>query len=218
MLKSQTVLFVSLFFFLFNSASGQNSVLTDKIGIYAFISYPQGDFGATLTEKAGYANTGVGALAEFSKPLNGNIYWTSSLFWSMNSFDGAALQKRLSDVFVRPEENYRTIWLMSGLSYEIPLNNKIRLYVTGQSGILFSHFPEVTVYNSRFSLKQNSDNSRAFAYGFGAGLAYDFITFGFRYNSGEPVYEFEDTSTGNTEKVEINLPVSLLLFYLGICF
>ena len=82
MSKSGWLLLCLLLLFTWNMANGQIPTLLNKISFYSFVSVPQGDFGGSFSSKAGYANTGVGTAAEFSKPLNTNLYWTSSSFWS----------------------------------------------------------------------------------------------------------------------------------------
>ncbi len=218
-MKPRIVIGFCLFLFVsFSSVLAQKSPRTTHFSIFGFLSIPQGDFAGTMTNKAGYANMGVGASGELVKPLNESVNWTTSVLLSVNSFDGAALQSQLEGISVKPEDSYRSYWFMTGLTYHLTLSQRTTLYVLGQSGFMLSHFPDLTFYAGKASLQQTSTQGRAFAFGFGAGFIYEKILFGFRYYTAEPEYEHSAQFGSQTEVVRINLPITILMFNMGIYF
>lgn len=213
-------MFLLLAFFLLtsNCAFAQEEVeriSLMKFSLYGGASLPQGDFGSTSGQKAGYGKSGFCAMIEGSKILSPNIFWSSSVSLSVNSLDETEIQKQLGGIPVSAGR-YVTTWIMTGLKFGAPTSENAGIYGIGQIGILFSSFPDITLSYMDQSITQTTKPAAAFAYGFGAGVQFDKINIGLRYYTGEPEYKQSASSGEYSGSAKVSLPATLLQLMLGI--
>lgn len=218
-------LFILFLFFVLSSKTVLSQDLTIdspkiKFTIYGGASLPQGDFGSSSIrdEKAGFGKTGFCAMAEGSKLLTSSTDLLASVSVSLNGFDTKEVEKQMEGSgFSVSAANYINTWAMTGVKYTVPYSEKVKIYGTGQIGILFSKRPDLTISSSIFEISETSKTKLAttFAYGFGAGVQLEKINIGLRYNSGNP--EYKPDESGESFDIATS-SVSILQLMIGFNF
>jgi hypothetical protein len=185
-----------------------------RFSLYGGASLPQGDFGSTNGDKAGYAKTGFCVMIEGSKNLNESLNWISSVSLALNSLDESEMENKLSG-FTVSSGNYITTWVMTGVGFETVASPSVKIYGIGQIGLLLSSFPDIKLSSGGTSITQTTKMGTSFAYGFGAGVIITKINIGIRYYSGEPEYE-QTASYGNvTGSAKVKMPATVLQLLIG---
>ena len=188
-----------------------------KISLFGGVAFPQGDFGSTSGEEAGFANTGFCIATEAQQTLSSNLIWPSTLLVAFNSFDESSLQKQIEDYGGSISTgNYYTTWIMTGIGYETSINPATKIYFEGQIGLLLSSFPDITFFYETISITQTTKMATAFAYGFGGGIAFNKFNIGMRYYTAKPEYEQSASYGGDVYKAKVSLPASILQLMVGI--
>ncbi|MDR3628643.1 MAG: outer membrane beta-barrel protein [Ignavibacteriaceae bacterium] len=187
--------------------------------IFAGGAFPEGDFGSTSGEKAGYAKTGFSAMVQGDKSLSESIYWTSSISLAINSLDESSMRSAtgVSGMNITTT-NYYTTWVMTGVGFETPVSPTVKIYGSAQLGLLVSKFPDVTISYNGISVNQTADMATAFAYGFGAGFWLNNFNLGLRYYTGQPKYKETASYGNNSYSVNEDLPATVLQVMFGIRF
>lgn len=186
-------------------------VLSQKIdkrfeaGLSGALVIPAGDFGSTDGENAGFAKIGGGALVDGRLLLGESFGWFSTIAFNINPFDEDAVYED-GDFATLEADNYFQSWLLTGVGFEAPASKDTRIYGTGQVGVLFSNYPDVTLDTDIGNVEMTTDMASAFAFGLGAGVKYKNFNFGLRYFSSNPEYEHtynvaEFSEEAQTEKI-----------------
>jgi hypothetical protein len=195
------------------------------------MSLPLSDFSSTTVSDAGFANPGFSAMFEADKNINENIYWASSISFTLNHLDKYSLQSSLGNNLALlignnmgfqsnvSAGNYTTTWIMTGFGFELPVLPDVKFYSVEQIGLLISTFPDISFYNYNTSGVITTTTGTAFAAELGAGIIIiDHINIGLRYYTGEPYYKQTLTFSGSTENVKEEFPVTILQFMIGYNF
>lgn len=203
------------------SINAQDEISKFHFSVFAGLSLPQGDYGSTSSEKAGFAELGPCASIEGSLEFVQNYYWVSSVSFAINSIDQESLENNLQSLIpgtTVEAGDYSSTWFMTGLGSDMSLSLSINLYVLLQLGLLLPSYPDITLSNSGESIKQTTKSNTAFAYGFGAGITISQFNIGFRYYRGEPKYEQSAVYQGVTSNVNVELPTMIFEIMLGYNF
>jgi len=227
-MKTLICCFCSFLIFIFIFSNSIFAQGTYQFRLYAGAVFPQGDFGSTSTEKAGFANTGFCIMLEGEAISYVNVTWVSSVSFAVNSLDESSMRdqisQELSQVLGSPVsitldvDSYITTWIMTGIRVQKFITPSVTLYGSGQIGLLLSRFPDIKVYLMDVPITQTTTMGKAFAYGFSAGTCInDKVSIGIAYYSSEPEYEQTASSMGTTlADVRVKLPASVLQLMVGI--
>lgn len=203
-----------LVFILSNNICAQENATPMRFSLYGGAALPQGDFGSTNGDKAGYANTGFCAIIEGSKILIESVNWTSSISFAINSLDESSMEDQSSGITVTTD-NYITTWAMSGIGFETIASPTVKIYGLGQIGLLLSSFPDIKLSYGGESITQTKKMGTAFTYGFGAGIIINKFNIGIRYYSGEPEYEQSASYSGVSSTAKVKMPATILQLLVG---
>jgi hypothetical protein len=190
-------------------------------GVFVGLSAPEGDFGSTSSEKAGFADIGFCGMVEGSFEFVPRYYWTTSISLSINSLDVESLQNNLQQILSGiniDAGNYTTTWFMTGLGSKMDLSPTIKLYALLQLGLLVPSYPDITLSYGAESITQTTSSNPAFAYGFGAGLNISQFDIAFRYYLSEPEYEQSASYQGEKTLVTVSMPTRIIEILLGYNF
>lgn len=215
-MKVNTVrIFIVLLITMTNLIFSQVNSPNFSFSIHAGTSFPYGDFGASLSDKAGYAKTGFSGMLEGTKKLTDNVNWVSSILLSINSLDERTMEEYLTGYSVTTT-NYLTNWLVSGFGFSTAPSSKLTLYCLGQIGLLVSLFPDLILTDTYGDeINQTTETATAFGYSFGLGIKINKVNLSLRYYSAEP--EYLQTATmgtiSNSEKVK--MPASMFNLLIG---
>ncbi len=215
------LLFFSFLILISLNVCAQSEKSKFQFGVFAGLSVPQGDFGSTSNEKAGYADLGFCGSIEGALEFVENYYWVSSVSFSLNSLDQESLQNNIQALIpgtTVEAGDYTTAWIMTGLGSDVILSPTIKLYALLQLGLLLPNYPDITISNSSESITQTTSSNPALAYGFGAGINISKFNIGLRYYGGEPEYEQSATYQGAITKVNVEMPTMILEILLGYNF
>ena len=218
-MKKTLTLSCTIVFLLFSITLAKNpakkKALSHRIGLYGGVMLSQGEFASTKGSKAGFANNGIGLMAEFVQYTKYHINWISSISFTDNSFKSGALQDQHSEYGVTAD-NYFTTWIMTGLSHTQSFGPELSIYGLAQIGLLLSRYPNIYYATSQVELKEETSTGKSFAYGVGGGIRYNFINLGVRYYLASPKYQ--QTSPFHQGSVSRNLPTKILQVVFGINF
>jgi len=213
--SGSALLFVLLF--ISSSVFAQDEPAPLRISLFGGMALPQGDFSATSGEKGGYAKTGFGGMLELSNTLSERANWVTSVALNVNSIDEATMTSQWGQGTITGGK-YVTTWAMTGIGFESAASPTVRVYGVGQLGLLFSSFPDITMFYGGQSITQTTKMGTAFAFGFGAGLIINKLNVGLRYYTGEPEYEQTATYMGVTGTAKVKMPATVLQLMIGINF
>ncbi len=194
--------------------------------LYGHVGFPLGEYHNTVGDKAGYAKSGLGFTAEIVKKLKKRLSWLASITYLNNSFDIGTLNEQLSDVeglHVRAD-SYRSYWFLTGFKIEEQISSKLTLYSVGKLGLVNSKYPTITFtwydprVNRTYTQKLKTVSFKAFAMEFGWGVLFKKMTFGFSYSYAQPKYEHYTTVSGETNRLQHTLPLSIVRFTIGFNF
>jgi len=203
-----------LLFTFSNIVFAQESITPLRFSLYGGAALPQGDFSSTNGDKAGYAKTGFCVMIEGSKNIAESINWVSSVSLASNSLDESEMESKLSGISVS-SGNYITTWVMTGVGFETVTSPSVKIYGSGQIGLLLSSFPDITLSFGGTSVTQTTEMGTAFAYGFGVGIIINKINIGIRYYTGEPEYTEKASYGGITNTFKAKLPATVLQLLIG---
>ncbi|MCF7803098.1 MAG: hypothetical protein K9N46_11360 [Candidatus Marinimicrobia bacterium] len=204
------VLFVS-------AGNAQVSNSDPRYTLYGGGNFPLGDYGNTLGSDAGFAEFGLGAMADGYKQINEILYWTTTMAITGNGFNEAGLQSALSELGVLGvnAENYLTAWALSGVEIRSTPSRNLQINGILQGGALLSRFPDITLSTGEGDVRQGTKMGTSLAIGLGGGLIYNSVNIGLRYYRGRPEYD-QATSDGNsTSTATTKLPIEILQVVIG---
>ncbi len=117
-MKKSLYFILPVFFIISNLLFAQDNLEPISLSLYAGTALPQGNFGRTDVQKAGFAKTGFCAIIEASKNLEENVNWITSVDLAVNNLNYTEIQNlQKSDVKVTAG-NYLTTWIMTGIGCE----------------------------------------------------------------------------------------------------
>lgn len=224
MLMKRFLFLVLIGFFAFNISLSQyeNELQKTHFTLFGGLMLPQGDFGNTNGEKAGYAKIGLGAEFEVNYMYDPIIYWTTSATISVNSIDEDVLAKQMSEIFPSNVSvsagDYTLIWALTGLNLETKTPSGVIIYGNGKVGILFSSFPNIKILLGGTTINQTTEMGIALAIGLGAGVKINKLNLGIRYYTGEPNYKQKANFGGIESTAKVKLPATLLSLVVGYNF
>ncbi len=191
---------------------------THRFGIYGSAIVAQGEFASTQGSKAGYANNGIGLMAEYVQYTKFPVNWMSSVSLNAHSFKAGALQDQNPEYGITAN-SYYTLWFMTGISQQKWFGPLLGVYGLAQIGFLYSHYPDIFYAKTEkdyVEYKETTEAGKAFAYALGAGIRYNIINLGVRYYVAYPRYR--QTSAFGQGTVTRNLPAKILQVVFGINF
>ena len=197
--------------------------------IFGGAAFPVGDFSSTTAIQSGYANTGYCAMIEADKNISQDIYWTSSASLAINEIDQNGIENSSGGIIgglempVNSSGNYTTTWIMTGFGFELTVSPSIKIYGTGQIGLLISSYPSISASQNGLFITVNSKTGTSFADQLGSGIIINKINLCLRYYAGDPFYKFTINSSSENLTFTNNLgrrdfPITLLLFMIGYNF
>ncbi len=221
-MKKILTLSLMIVFLLFDVTLAKNppkkKAPTHRFGLYGGVMLSQGEFSSTKGSKAGFANNGIGLMAEFVQYTKYHINWISSVSFTNNSFKAGAFQDQHSEYGITAD-NYFTTWIMTGISHSHSFGPMLSIYGLIQGGLLLSKYPNIYYAITQGDFKEYKEEmslGKAFAYGIGGGVRYTFINLGVRYYMAYP--EYQQTSPFHQGTVSKNLPAKILQVVFGINF
>ena len=186
------------------------------LSIFGGLAMPRGDFkdDDIDLENAGNAKTGFGAGINYTTPLTKpGLSWISSISLLMNGFG--------EDLFEEEDEkidagSWINIPIMSGIKYQTSISPTMKIYVLGQVGLDIVKAPRIEWDEGELEW----DMGTSFGFTFGGGIVLtDNLSIGLRYYSlGEPDIDGEIKENHETEKVNWEGPISILLLMAEISF
>ncbi|MCK5029386.1 MAG: hypothetical protein KAR57_07120 [Bacteroidales bacterium] len=196
--------------------------------IYGFLALPSGDFGNNSGEGAGYAETGFGISAEYTKAIGTEgLGWVTSISIILNPHDESGLKEFLIEEFGMPDDGVvktkstMSFPVLTGLKYQADISGHIEVFGALQAGLNFIKPGNRGVTVGGESWGMEFDIYTSFGFSVGGGLIfYERFNIGFRYfGLGEP--ELESTITnldGNSRIEKFDQKVGALAITLGVNF
>jgi hypothetical protein len=197
-----------------NNVFSQDTPSNVRFNLFGGAAFPQGDFGSTSGQKAGYASTGYSGMLEGSMVLSDEIILVSSVLVAVNSLDASSIEDKISPIRVSAG-SYFTTWPMAGIGIETAVSPSVKIYGLAQVGLLISSFPDITLSYQGESITQTTKTATAIGLGIGAGFIINKINLGMRYYSAEPEYEQTASYSGVSNTAKVKLPASVLELLIG---
>jgi len=210
-----------------------------RILLNASLALPIANFAKDdLFDKDGSAKMGFGATADVHVPVGTpGLGWFSSLGFIYNGYDDEGLNKTIAELDFRTTNDivgYRTIPVMTGLSYLGNISPNLSYLIHGQAAFSIINGPDLTsnLTSDEYTgtLEFTYDMSTSFGFGVGAGLIFnDSFILSFRYlNFGKATRDVtidvnlrsNDTGASGSarEKDSQDISASVVMFSIGVVF
>ncbi|QQS34818.1 MAG: hypothetical protein IPM56_11160 [Ignavibacteriales bacterium] len=187
-----------------------------KLRLSTGLSIPMGDFASVSGEKAGLATPGLLGMLELTQPMSEILDLTLLTAVAHNGLNVYKIEESLSQ-FISPvfvnSCSYYTTWVLPGLQLSHATFENTRIYLSGNLGLLFSSFPDITIRYQEETATQEYKSNLALGFGLGAGFQYHFVNAGVRYLTGTPKIK---TNPENGQSADV--PISVLLVVIGVTF
>ena len=210
----------------FGSAYAQNA--KGYFSVYGGISMPQGDFGDDTGVDAGGAKTSFGIGFDYNSPLKTKgLIWISSVTILLNGLDEsdleAALRSELPGVdFDLDVGRWINIPVLTGLKFQTEISPTLDIYGIGQTGLNFVKAPGAEITAGSVTGEMSYDTATSFGFCFGGGIILkekNSINIGFRYFLlGEPEIDGTIDVETESEKIQIEQPISIMMLSIGFTF
>lgn len=174
-----------------------------EIAVGGLGSLPLADFGDK-------ANLGFGFFTDARINMVENVAWYTTAAININtSKDEVNNEVKLDD--------YRNIWVLTGLGTEFMRTDTKRLFISGQIGLLIATLQDYNIYDEKIE----SQKVNSLALGLSAGIKVDNFTVGLKYLYGEPTIEYDvETTINEDENYSVNdqKAISVINLFFGYVF
>ncbi|MBI2429783.1 MAG: IPT/TIG domain-containing protein [Ignavibacteriales bacterium] len=202
------------------SPSGQSTDEYNLGGFWFNFAYvtPNGEFGETSGQNAGFAKKGFGTGYEGRVHLSENLYLPLSFQFAYLGLNIEEMRNQSSSVLSSEDEAHYLMWFTLGLGVAINLSPSAYLFGSGDYGISLIHLPDLNYESSNVKLESADTFAPGFAYSFGLTFT-DAVTFGAKYFSAKPKHKVTITNTGSfsssSMEREFEQPTKVGVFYIS---
>jgi hypothetical protein len=211
---------------------GVTSVLTAQTGItqssgithgglmlFGGIGLPNGAFGKTEGDDAGFAKTGYFGGAEIMFSLAPSIAIVLDGRYLIHKYDDSEIAKAIGNLsgISYTVGSYTGILPMGGI--RLYTTSAIGLFVDAQAGYMFAKSPEVTITGPGVNEKVDAVSGKGLAYGASAGIDIgNTLIVGASYIISKPKFEMTATQNGQQVTQTAEQPMNIIQVFAGIRF
>ena len=225
-----TLVFVYVLVFLVGLTSGltAQTAVTQTSGtlrggfmLFGGLAMPNGEFGKTDGDNAGFAKTGYFGGAEIMFSLAPSIGIVIDGRYIINKLNEEEMTKSVPSGATVSVGQYTNILPMAGI--RLYTTGPIGLFVDAQAGYMFSKLPEIsysyTYLGATYSGKQDSQNGKALAYGASAGLDIgNTLVIGASYIISKPKFDLTSGSGSSATTTTMEQQMNMIQVWAGIRF
>jgi hypothetical protein len=187
--------------------------------LFGGLSMPNGEFGKTDGDNAGFAKTGYFGGAEIMFSVAPSIGIVLDGRYIMNKYDDSQIAKQLASYpgLSASVGSYTGILPMGGI--RLYTTGPLGLFVDAQAGYMFAKSPEITITGLGVNEKVDAVSGKALAYGGSAGIDIgNTLIVGASYLICKPKFEMTVTENGKQATQTVEQPMNMIHVFAGIRF
>ena len=187
--------------------------------LFGGLAMPNGEFGKTDGDNAGFAKTGYFGGAEIMFSLAPSIGIVLDGRYIMNKYDDSQIAKSIGSYpgFSYSVGSYTGILPMGGI--RLYTTGPLGLFVDAQAGYMFAKSPELTITGPGVNEKVDAVSGKALAYGASAGIDIgNTLIVGATYIICKPKFEMTVTENGKQVTQTAEQPMNMIHVFAGIRF
>jgi len=203
------------------SATTESGTTRGGLMLFGGLALPNGEFGKTDGDKAGFAKSGFFGGAEIMFSLAPSIGIVLDGRYMINKLNEDELMKGSGPSITASFGQWTGILPMGGI--RLYTTGPIGLFVDAQAGYMFAKSPE-TSYSGTFNgvpinVKNESQNGKGLAYGASAGIDIgNTLVIGGTYIISKPKFESTSGSGSSATTTTTELPMNMIQVWAGIRF
>lgn len=179
---------------------------------------PNGEFGETSGQNAGFAQGGFGTGYEGRVHLSENLYLPLSFQFAYLGFNIEEMRNQSGSALSSEDEAHYLMWFTLGLGVAINLSPSAYLFGSGDYGMSLIHLPDLNYETANMKMESADTFAPGFTYSFGLTFT-DAVTFGAKYFSAKPKHKVtfvnSNTFPSTSNEFEIERPTKVGMFYIS---
>ena len=201
------------------SVTTQSGTTRGGLMLFGGLALPNGEFGKTDGDNAGFAKAGFFGGAEIMFSLAPSIGIVLDGRYIINKYDDSQIATAIGSYpgYSYSVGSYTGILPMGGI--RLYTTGTLGLFVDGQAGYMFAKSPEVTITGPGVNEKVDAVSGKGLAYGASAGIDIgNTLIIGASYIICKPKFEMTVTQNGKQVTQTAEQPMNQIHVFAGIRF